>query len=151
MLAPIKAIMQAVETIVQGIDSIVSFFADFFKNLFDKLLDFVKNIFVPSDSYWDSQIGNLQKSLESKLGTKGYEQLMDTLDNPISNGAPNVSMTVLGVTVDILDLSIITDNIKYIHMFIYAIFGIILLRYNINNVHKIISGGQDLYKGGDDL
>lgn len=128
----------------------MSFFADFFKNLFDGLVDFFKSIFVPSDKYFDDKLGGLQKGLESKLGTDGYKQIMDSLSNASSGTPPSVKMTILGVTFSVFDIAFLTKNLSYIHAFVYAIFAVLLLRYHINNVHKIISG-NDLYNGGADV
>lgn len=146
MLAPVKAITDIVQSISKGIDSIVKFFAD----LWDNLLDFIKRIFVPSDSYWDDKVGGLQSKLEDKLGTGGYKQIMDSLNNATSGTPPNLKMTVFGVTFVIFDIAFLHNNLGYVHAFIYAIFAVLLLRYHINNVHKIISG-NDLYSGGTDI
>lgn len=144
MLSPIKAIGDLVTSIVEGVGYIV----DFFKGLLDWVLDLLKKVFVPSDDYWSEKTGMLQHTLESKFGKEGYEQVFNTLQNADSSELDNITIDYMGNTITVVDFSYLRSNISAIHTVIYAIFGVLLVRYNLNNFYKAVRG-EDLYKGGD--
>lgn len=145
-MAPITAIGSLVESIGKGLDALVSFFKDFW----DGLVEFIKSIFIPSDDFWDSKVGGLQDTLESKLGADGYKQVMESMANVNSGAVPNTQITLLGATFSIFDFDLFNQYKGYIHTFFYAVFAVLLLRYHINNIHRLTSG-NDLYDGGGDI
>lgn len=146
LLAPIKAIGSVVEALLQGLN----FLVDFVKGLFDWIVDLLKHVFVPSDDFWSDKTGMLQHTLETKFGQEGYKQIFTSLQNVDSADLSNLTFTFMGFTFVAIDLSYVNQNIKLIHMVLYAIFGVLLIRYNLNNFYKAVRG-EDLYKGDGEI
>lgn len=113
------------------------------------ILDGIKSLFVPSDKYFEDKIGTLQKTLESKVGVEGYKQMLESLDNASGGNLSDIKITLGGKKYTIIDFDFLAQYKGFINGIAYAIFGVLILRYNINNVHRVISGNS-MYGGGED-
>ncbi|MEG2908937.1 MAG: hypothetical protein RR945_06960 [Erysipelotrichaceae bacterium] len=131
----------------KGIESLVNFFMNFFKTLGD----FITNLFVPKADYFDKKFQGFQNILNSKINLNDYKNSINSLKNATSTSTlinPQ-NLSIFGTSLNIDVFKYVNQNISFIHLFIRALMFLILLRYNINNVYKLIRGG-DMSKGSDD-
>ena len=131
MLAPIKALADLVQTLVS-----------FILGLWDWLIDLVKHLFVPSDNFWDNQLADFKGILEDKFGVEGMQSILTSLQSSKQAEIGDFKMSVMGKTFMIIDMSFVDDNLTLIHSIIYFVFGVLLIKYNLNNVYKTVRGGS---------
>lgn len=116
--------------------------AEFIQKFWDALKDFLVGLFVPKDGFWDEKLNTLKATLTSKFGLDGMEDILTSLQNMQAGKVPNFTMTLYGQTFTFIDMSFIQNNITLIHSVAYFVFGFLLIRYNLNNVYKMIRGGS---------
>lgn len=146
---PIGSIISFVTSISTAASNILSFLGGLVKSFIDALLNLFKLIFIPDDGWLDSQLTDLQSSLNKKVNIDSYKTAMSAITNvqkvvPVSN-----RLSFMGATIDIDIIKSINDYRSYTDWIIRAIAYYCLLQYNINNVYKLIRGGS-LDDGGDD-
>lgn len=123
---------------------------NFFSNFFDAMFDFIKRIFVPSDSYFIDNYNSLNSDMKGKLG-------LDTgvLDDLVSSSSvstfsdPQFSydFKIMGISVTI-DFSFIT-KIRNITLGVSnGLMVIFLCWYNVKKVIWLIRGVGPVEGGG---
>lgn len=136
----------AIDGIVDGINSIL----DFFSNFFTALLEFLKNIFVPGDNYFVDNYNSLNSSMSGKLGidTGIFESLKGNASmNTYADPNFSYSFTVMGVPVTV-DYSFITKIRNVTIGFSNGLMVIFLCWYNIKKVIWIIRGTSPIEGSG---
>lgn len=135
----------AINLIVGGISTLVDWVGSFFKFLGDLLHD----LFVPSEDFFDKEVGKLNTNLNSKINVSELENSLNVIKGAQSRAIIQPrAVSFFGVNLEIDFMQGIEEHLSTIHFFIRAIVFVLLLRYNINNVYKLIRG-SDL-AGGDD-
>lgn len=136
----------AINGLLNGVKTIVGWVGSFFEFLGNLL----KDLFVPAENFFDDEVGKLNDNLNSKIDVSEFESSFNSLKNVKARSIPVPrSSNVMGVNIQFDWISGINEHIGTIHMFIRAFVYLILLRFNVNNVYKLIRG-SNLYGGGDD-
>lgn len=107
-------------------------------------------LFIPDDGYMKDQTNGIRGSLDEKINTKDLQNAMNSLKgaNVRSLSMPRASF--MGIDLNLQAFwDTINENIDFIHLFIRAIMYALLIRYNINNVYRLIRG-SDMESGGGD-
>lgn len=135
---------------LDGISNSIEFIVDFFGNFFAFMLEFLKNVFVPSDDYFIDNYNSLNSSMSGKLGIDSgvLEDLVGS-SSISSFASPNFSYSfvVLGVPVTI-DFSFIT-KVRNITLGISnGLMVIFLCWFNIKKVIWLIRGTSPIEGGG---
>lgn len=137
------------------IGSIVSLFnwvKDFLGGLLDGFLDLFKSIFMPKDGFFDRKFTSMQKTMDSKINISEYSSALDNVQNAQGiriGGARSSGASWLGVPINIDFMRYVDEYKPTINMIFRGVMFITLLLYNINNVYKLVRGG-DIDEGGDD-
>lgn len=118
--------------------------------LLELLGDLLKSLFIPSDSFWDNTFKDFESIISSKIGTDGYASIMSSLQSATSGQIPNFSINLNGQSMTIIDMGFISNNLGILHTIIRAIVFALLIRYNINNVYKVIRKDNLSAGGGSD-
>ena len=133
----------AIEGIVGGVKQLVEWVGDFFGFL-GKLLH---DLFVPEDDFISNKTKGLQKTMNSKIDTKQFSDTFSSLQNVKSRSMPTPRASILGVNINFDLIGMISEHLPLIHMFVRVVVFAMLIRYNINNVYKLIRG-SDINSGG---
>lgn len=82
---------------IDGISSIV----DFFSNFFVKLLEFLRDVFIPSDNYWSNNFSKLNNSFFDKFSfVKQFDDFFNNF-NATTLSEETYSITIPKFNVDI--------------------------------------------------
>lgn len=135
----------AINLIVGGISTIVDWVGSFFQFLGNLL----KDLFVPSDDFISNEVNSMRNNLDSKVNVSELEKSMEIIKGAQSRAIVQPKASIMGVNIDFDFMSAINEHLGTIHFFIRAVVFVILLRFNINNVYKLIRG-SDLNGGGND-
>lgn len=148
----IKAIAGGIWDLFKGalnlIGDGISWIVDFFKGLWDGFVNVMKMLFVPESSFIDKKTTKIRNDFNAKMNIDQFTNAIESLKGAKARSIPQsrASVMVFGAPVGGDVLSPITENLDFIHMAIRAFMFIILLRFDINKVHKLIRG-TDLYEG----
>lgn len=135
-------------TIVSAITWVVDFLGGLVKLIIDAFLDLFKFLFIPDDKYIDGNFKKLQTTLNSKVDVSAYKNVMDSMQN-VSKVAPNVARSsFLGTSFNIDIISFINQHRDITDWIIRGVAFYSILQYHINNVYKLIRGGN-LDDGGE--
>lgn len=126
----------AINLIVGGIEKIVDWIGSFFKFLGDLFHD----LFVPSDDYFSSETGKLQKQIEGKVGTEEYTNALNSLTRASKSGLQDIKVNLWGITVTLVPFSLITPYIATIQNWTRGFMFSFIILWQINNVYKLIRG-----------
>lgn len=123
---------------------------NFFSNFFDAMFDFIKRIFVPSDSYFIDNYNSLNSEMKGKLGldTGVLEELVGSSSvSTFSDPQFSYDFKIMGIPVTI-DFSFIT-KIRNITLGVSnGLMVIFLCWYNVKKVIWLIRGVGPVEGGG---
>lgn len=144
-------------SIVDAFESLLDFLAGFVKALVDAIGELLKVLFVPDDGYFDKKINALNKTLQSRIKTQDYEELLHSLQlaGRARAGLPNLTVTLWGQTVTVVDFGFYAKYQSTIYGWVRGVMFVLLLFYNVNNIYKLVrrdtlqNGSGSTGGGGD--
>lgn len=83
---------------IDGISSIV----DFFSNFFVKLLEFLRDVFIPSDNYWSNNFSKLKNSFFDKFSfVKQFDDFFNSFNaTTLSEETYSITIPKFNVNID---------------------------------------------------
>lgn len=144
-------------SIVDSFQSLLDFLGGLVKALVDAIGELLKALFVPSDKYFDNKINALNKTLQSRIKTQDYEELLHSLQlaGRARAGLPNLTVTLWGQTVTVVDFGFYAKYQSTIYGWVRGVMFVLLLFYNVNNIYKLVrrdtlqNGSGSTGGGGD--
>lgn len=144
-------------SIIDAFDSLLDFLMGLVKALVDAFGELLKLLFVPDDGYFDKKINALNKTLQSRIKTQDYEDLLHSLQlaGRARAGLPNLTVTLWGQTVTVVDFGFYAKYQSTIYGWVRGVMFVLLLFYNVNNIYKLVrrdtlqNGGGSTGGGGD--
>lgn len=120
-------------------DTLLSTIADAAKKIVTSLLEglkeLLKQLFLPSDNYFNDKFTALKQKALSKFGIDNVLSSINALSVPSS---PFSDFYVKGTKV--LDMSFLNSSIPTIKKYTDGFFWFLLILYNINSIHFILRG-----------
>lgn len=129
----LKALLQSILDLIRSI-------SDWLTNFWDKLLEFIISIFVPSDSYFTDKFSDIMISLEQKLPNIDISKLNDLAVGEYK--FEDIYATFFGIECLVVRGSIINNIVGWAKPIIQGLIGLFLLLYNYSQVYKLIRGGS---------
>lgn len=120
------------------IGDIIDFIVALPGKIIDLLSDLLKLLFVPSDDFWDEQIGMLQDTLGSKLGTDGLKRIVDSAQSAQAMTLSDLHMTLNGTDYKVMDFNGADKAMSMAHMLIRGVMLWALVKYSISCVYKLV-------------
>ena len=144
-------------SIVDSFQSLLDFLGGLVKALVDAIGELLKALFVPDDGYFDKKINALNKTLQSRIKTQDYEELLHSLQlaGRARAGLPNLTVTLWGQTVTVVDFGFYAKYQSTIYGWVRGVMFVLLLFYNVNNIYKLVrrdtlqNGSGSTGGGGD--
>lgn len=106
---------------------------------FKELLTF---LFVPSDGFMDTKIGELQSLLEQKLSLDSYNEFINIIKTATAGNMPNISINLFGATLTLIDFKYFADNKDTLHDFVRGFMFMFLIFYNMRNAYKLMRADE---------
>lgn len=131
------------ESIINVLTSILEFFGGLVESLINALSSLLQYLFIPEEDYFDNMIGMLSDTLNERIKTQDYQELLESLQvSTRASSLPNMTATFFGQKVTIVDMSIYSNYQSTIYSWVRGTMFILLLFYNVNNIYKLIRGGS---------
>ena len=110
------------------------------ENIWDKILEFLKKILIPSDSFFIDEFKSLEGELNGKFNGNGLNYISDFKNNSKSVDPKFIyTFTIMGTTVT-LDFSFITRIVPLCHIVFGGLTLLFLAWYHYKNVLLLIRG-----------
>lgn len=108
------------------------------------LTTLLSTLFVPSETFWLENFNELKLLFAEKLDTDSYLSVLDSIKNVTSPSFSDVKLPSImgsGETI-IIKASYINSALPTIHNWVKGLFFVLLVFYNLNNVYKLLRGGD---------
>lgn len=105
----------------------------------DALLTGLKELFIPSENYFNDTFTRLKDKFSSKLGFNSYLQLFDSLKSQVSN-APSFG--------GYINTSMWVKYLPQIHVYIKGFFYCLMIIFNIKQIIWMVRGSTPIEGGG---
>lgn len=138
-------LLDILKAILNAIKAIVTFLTTFFTKLMEILIDLVKSLFVPSDTYFTDSFNKLKNNFGNRLNYKTYT---DLFDNTYSGSSiKDVVINWQGQEITIVKFTEFESFRSFFNTVVYAFFFFLLAIYNYNQLYKMLRG-SDLISSG---
>lgn len=138
-------LLDILKAILNAIKAIVTFLTTFFTKLMEMLIDLIKSLFVPSDTYFTDSFNKLKNNFGNRLNYKTYTDLFDKTYS--GSSIKDVVINWQGQEITIVKFSEFESFRSFFNTVVYAFFFFLLAIYNYNQLYKMLRG-TDLVSSG---
>ncbi len=138
----------ALGKLLSGLGTIAKAIAGIPLKILDGLLELIKKVFLPSETFWSTNLDGLKdKFFHEEL--KEVQNGVESLESVGGGQFSDVNVSLLGVdNIKLIDSSPINMTLDTIHSWVRGFFYPLLLFFNINQMYRVIRGTSLIGIGG---
>ena len=115
-------------------------FVSVIKSIPDAILNGIKSLFVPDDTYFSEHFERLKTALYNRLPITSYLSIIETFKDVVSGELSPITIELYGTTHTIVDFSYFNEHKATINNWVRGFVYFFLVLYNIGQIYKLIRG-----------